>query len=437
MDISYVKDGNRNKMIIKGLEINENDYKLQMAMNNRIDGILEFRIEHLNNDKMVYYDISSKIKFENLYTRKRMSGKELYSFIKDIKILAENLDKYLLNLNNILFDLAHIYFNKQTGKYEFCYIPQSQGDFEIRLRDLLDNILDYIDHNDKEAVLIAYGMQQITTNADFTLQDLLRCAYENMQTNKKNSNENNGNQGKTKEYVKLDDSCTGKQTTIEKNISGKKHKDKSYKERNNKERKKGLVSGITSFFKKKEKYKTEKQLEYDELFEEERVCVAEDETYNENQYGYNGNKNYNDNNNYIDRNYEGEVYFNDKYDDSQVNDDQEDDDKTTLLVPPENIVKFQLEAMDSAIPIIIKPLDFPYVIGKSKCSCNFCIDSAVISRVHMRIVEEWEDYYIEDLSSTNGTYLNGEKLQPHQPQQINIGDKIRLANLEFMVEEPN
>ena len=70
MDISYVKDGNRNKMIIKGLEINENDYKLQMAMNNRIDGILEFRIEHLNNDKMVYYDISSKIKFENLYTQK-------------------------------------------------------------------------------------------------------------------------------------------------------------------------------------------------------------------------------------------------------------------------------------------------------------------------------------------------------------------------------
>ena len=127
----------------------------------------------------------------------------------------------------------------------------------------------------------------------------------------------------------------------------------------------------------------------------------------------------------------------DRCDDSQANDDQEDDDKTTLLVHPENIVKFQLEAMDSAIPIIIKPLDFPYVIGKSKCSCNFCIDSAVISRVHMRIVEEWGDFYIEDLSSTNGTYLNGEKLQPHQPQQINIGDKIRLANLEFMVEEPN
>ena len=72
MDISYVKDGNRNKMIIKGLEINENDYKLQMAMNNRIDGILEFRIEHLNNDKMVYYDISSKFVHQKTNVWKRV-----------------------------------------------------------------------------------------------------------------------------------------------------------------------------------------------------------------------------------------------------------------------------------------------------------------------------------------------------------------------------
>ena len=104
MEISYIKDGNRNTMIIKDIKIEKNDYKLQMVLNNHIEGLVQISVESINNETMLYYDISSKTQMSNMFTRKQMSGKELYIFIKDIKMLSERMSEYLLTLDNIIFD---------------------------------------------------------------------------------------------------------------------------------------------------------------------------------------------------------------------------------------------------------------------------------------------------------------------------------------------
>ena len=202
MEISYIKDGNRNTMIIKDIKIEKNDYKLHMVLNNHIEGLVQISVESINNETMLYYDISSKTQMSNMFTRKQMSGKELYIFIKDIKMLSERMSEYLLTLDNIIFDTDLIFFNRQKGKYVFCYVSENKEDYQVNLRTLFDKLLEYIDHNDKEAVLIAYGIQQMTTNADFTLQELLRCAFENIQEYKKEKS--NSEKIRTEDIVKLD-----------------------------------------------------------------------------------------------------------------------------------------------------------------------------------------------------------------------------------------
>ena len=126
MEISYIKDGNRNTMIIKDIKIEKNDYKLQMVLNNHIEGLVQISVESINNETMLYYDISSKTQMSNMFTRKQMSGKELYIFIKDIKMLSERMSEYLLTLDNIIFDTDLIFFNRQKGKYEFCYVSENK-----------------------------------------------------------------------------------------------------------------------------------------------------------------------------------------------------------------------------------------------------------------------------------------------------------------------
>jgi hypothetical protein len=58
-------------------------------------------------------------------------------------------------------------------------------------------------------------------------------------------------------------------------------------------------------------------------------------------------------------------------------------------------------------------------------------DSFASSR-HARLVPEGDVMVLEDLGSTNGTYLNGEPLRG--PQPLHAGDRIRIGDSEFTFE---
>ncbi|PMB24879.1 FHA domain-containing protein [Fischerella thermalis] len=57
-------------------------------------------------------------------------------------------------------------------------------------------------------------------------------------------------------------------------------------------------------------------------------------------------------------------------------------------------------------------------------------DADIVSRLHAEIQIEGNKYYIEDLGSSNGTYLNNTKLEPGTRYPLNLGDKINLAQEE-------
>jgi ABC-type multidrug transport system ATPase subunit len=64
------------------------------------------------------------------------------------------------------------------------------------------------------------------------------------------------------------------------------------------------------------------------------------------------------------------------------------------------------------------------VIGRAP-SVDFVISQSSVSGRHALISRQMGQYTIEDLNSTNGTYLNGRRLQ--SPQPLNHGDEIRLG----------
>lgn len=61
------------------------------------------------------------------------------------------------------------------------------------------------------------------------------------------------------------------------------------------------------------------------------------------------------------------------------------------------------------------------------------IPDNAISSHHAKIFTYREASYIEDLNSTNGTYINGKRVQKHVLQ---VGDVIRVGNLDLEVTHP-
>lgn len=59
-----------------------------------------------------------------------------------------------------------------------------------------------------------------------------------------------------------------------------------------------------------------------------------------------------------------------------------------------------------------------------------------ISRQHMRIIWREDDaYLVEDLNSSNGVYLNDARITPRLPQELSVGDVIRLGPYILKLEQ--
>ena len=61
-------------------------------------------------------------------------------------------------------------------------------------------------------------------------------------------------------------------------------------------------------------------------------------------------------------------------------------------------------------------------------------DEGGVSRRHARITLEGGNYYIEDLNSTNFTFVNQQKLAPNMRQAIKDGDEIRCGRVVLVLK---
>lgn len=74
---------------------------------------------------------------------------------------------------------------------------------------------------------------------------------------------------------------------------------------------------------------------------------------------------------------------------------------------------------------------FPFRIGKMEGVTDYRIFNNTVSRKHADFLREQGRYYIVDLGSTNGTYLNGRRIQPGVKEELSDGINLRFADAEF------
>jgi hypothetical protein len=82
-------------------------------------------------------------------------------------------------------------------------------------------------------------------------------------------------------------------------------------------------------------------------------------------------------------------------------------------------------------PGMIYDLDGDIVLGRGE-RAEIRLDDPFASSRHARVYEQGNIVVIEDLDSTNGTYLNEELLQTARP--LHPGDRVRIGDSEFAFE---
>jgi pSer/pThr/pTyr-binding forkhead associated (FHA) protein len=63
---------------------------------------------------------------------------------------------------------------------------------------------------------------------------------------------------------------------------------------------------------------------------------------------------------------------------------------------------------------------------------DFIVDAALISRVHCRLTAGAVDLEVVDLKSTNGTFVNGQRIDR---ALLKHGDRLAVGKVEFVVSK--
>ena len=109
------------------------------------------------------------------------------------------------------------------------------------------------------------------------------------------------------------------------------------------------------------------------------------------------------------------------------------------------ITRLVVRVTDTAFPKEMEiPLTKQIILGRSDVDdpsivpdVDFIACNAIsngISRSHAAISPQTNgEFMLVDLNSSNGTILNGEKLEPHQSYPVKDGDRVLIGRLKMVV----
>jgi pSer/pThr/pTyr-binding forkhead associated (FHA) protein len=78
-------------------------------------------------------------------------------------------------------------------------------------------------------------------------------------------------------------------------------------------------------------------------------------------------------------------------------------------------------------------LNKPKMVMGRHPDCEIVIDAGAVSRQHAQIILADENFYIEDLQSRNGTFVNDRQIEGRQ--LLRHADSLRICDVSFRYED--
>lgn len=173
MEIWYKRSMSDNYMVIPGAGLHtEENYQIRMLLENQVPGLLPCKMQKINGEEFFYYEITGCQSLQNLFEKRKFGYGELEELFLGVFRIMEKLDEYLLNRDYLILQPSCIFQNKGDNRYCFVWIPSAHGNIEMEFRQLTEYLLPKIDHRDKQAVTLGYGVYKESMEANLKMDFL-------------------------------------------------------------------------------------------------------------------------------------------------------------------------------------------------------------------------------------------------------------------------
>ena len=176
MNVEYKRDLNHVYLIIKGIRPDPEAYQVRMLLGNSVPMILKCRMVNVDNEYLLYFDITSKQKLSAVYAEKKLSYDDLFLILSETVSAMEMMEEYLLKPEQLILDPEYMYLDADGKRLFFVMMPGERGDPGAKFRILMEALLPCIDHDRKDAVSLGYGIYRIAAGS-FSLEEIRQILY--------------------------------------------------------------------------------------------------------------------------------------------------------------------------------------------------------------------------------------------------------------------
>lgn len=368
MKIEYIRNLTGSHMIIKDADYPYENSELLMLLNNQVPGLLELQVI-ISNGKMEYwYDITGTTSLGTMMELFSLDGHKLRRMIEDIYDMNCQLEEYLLDGQNVAYLPELIYYDRNLEKYRFCYLPGVKTEAGNSIQTLAEYLLTKIDHKDQSAVKMGYAFYEASMQEYCGAEELLGCTSLSVVEEKAVKQE----EEQEKEHmIRAETEEDWPITDEDKPVMVKRGR---IGKRTLKAKRRRAVGEEKDYAKMLKEMQFNQQIAEPMARETPTVFLKQDKAAEYGKLIYQG---------------EGEE---------------------------ENFV------LDQEV----------FLVGKDADRVNGLLRADTVSRIHARIFQKEGAYYIEDLNSTNGTYVNGKELFYREPVKLKKMDRVFFATEEYL-----
>ena len=475
MEVHYKREMKHNYLIVEPDEGNKPGYEARMLLNNAVEGLLRFHIKYMDERQSYYYDITSMQPLGRILQNRFIDRGEICQLLIQLHVALRRMEEYLLSEDGLLLDPDYIYVEPEGFRTGLCLVPGMAGNFPDRLSRLLQYLMKKVDHRDKESVVLAYELYQESLKENFSVEDLMKLVQREGRTMEASApatlatdfdphwEQGGGIDAPGRQRQSWDeggDRAAGgagpgeRERRFESGENAGEPGVKWAEAREGEAQKTGtsvplllrlvlkqlvvislIAAGAPAFlwfikgpsavgrfrllwlvlpaaalvlsavgdivyvvFGKRTAGEAPREMNGEAL--SGRWEIPEEEPEPEEEAG-------------------------------RQEPEAEEEFQTTLLAGrAESGLVRRLEPREEKMEDILIPY-FPFIIGKHEELVDYVLNRSTVSRLHVRIDREGEEYRITDLNSTNGTMVGGRLLEANETAGICTGDEICIADLYF------
>ena len=380
-EITYERDVNKSYMKIPAVMESSLDEKLMLRK--AYQGIVPMEKCYVNGKGQYWYNISGKQALDTYCRVNAINQRFFETLILRICSQLEVLEWNLMDTASLVVDPELIFLNHSGEEISFILYPNTKGNFLDELQQLIEYLLTKLNHSDKEGVHQAYRIYEMTLTEGYSITDLKQ-----MILSVREENEETSEIKSVLAYEETPSSSTSKE--IWEYEGNEESKERDFKEEMLKKADVFLI--------------IEKKIQ--DLVERIKEILATK---------------------------------------------KEKDEEIPMVVCPDDPMEEEVESVIHPTICLATTLgqsqglllhegignypDFDLekescIVGKSS-KAKLCINRETISQFHAKIDYSNDTYYIEDMNSTNGTFVNDKMLNYKEKRLLSPGDVLRFADIKY------